>query len=284
MTGRPLRFSERKRLADTGSLGDLSWEEVPAALRNAVKLYVDDRRDRVNTGPRVYFTRDLAIELGQHFGDSDLNRALSAGVDEFLDAVEILVEVGARHYTHSTAYSTVSEVLMPSGSEDINHLFDRHRFGYRLARGEIQQIGSPVLSEVIVGPALLAVQRPGWEHVERSFREAVLHQRRSDEGADALTSAASAVESALKAAGYKGATMGDLASAYRRSPPGAGFSPAFGERVVDLLVQLVAWRSESGDAHGKAPGAAATPPKGLVDLAIHWAGAFIVYLADATNS
>ena len=32
---RRLRYSERKRLTETGSLGDLT-EEVPTALRNAV--------------------------------------------------------------------------------------------------------------------------------------------------------------------------------------------------------------------------------------------------------
>jgi Abortive infection C-terminus len=55
------------------------------------------------------------------------------------------------------------------------------------------------------------------------------------------------------------------------------------ERLTELLLQLMAWRSHSGDAHGKGPGATA-PPRELADLAIHWAGAFIVYLAESQSS
>ena len=69
------------------------------------------------------------------------------------------------------------EEPLPEAEQKINDLFDRHRFGFRLEAGEIRKIGSPVLDEVVVGPALLAAQRTGWDEVERSFREAIQHQR-----------------------------------------------------------------------------------------------------------
>jgi len=118
--------------------------------------------------------------------------------------------------------------------------------------------------------------------VQGTYRDALLHQRRIHEQRQALTAANSAVEAALKAAGFKGATLGALAKSFRASPLATGFSPAIAEHVVELPQQLMAWRSEAGSAHGKSPGAQ-DPPPGLVTLAIHWAGAFIVYLADATN-
>jgi hypothetical protein len=140
-------------------------------------------------------------------------------------------------------------------------------------------VGSPALAEVIVGPALLAVQRPGWEEVERSYREAISHQRgASDERDDALTAA---VEAALKAAGYKGANLGPLAADFKAR------GPVFELRDVPaalnpLLQRSGAIRHGHGDAHGKAPGAGEVP-QALADLAIHWAGAFIVYLAEVTE-
>ena len=59
------------------------------------------------------------------------------------------------------------------------------------------------------------------------------------------------------------------------------------EGVPDALDKLLK-RSQSvrdslSDAHGRDPGTEEVPPE-VVDLAIHWTGAFIVYLADATAS
>jgi hypothetical protein len=156
-------------------------------------------------------------------------------------------------------------------------MFDRHRFGFRLENGKAQPISSPLLDVEVMGPALLTSTRPGWEQVERSFREAIQHQRRSDEWHESLTAATAAVEAALKAAGYSGATLGDLARAFRASPVAKGYSPKIAEDLTDLLEQLMAWRSHSGSAHGKAPGSD-EPPAELVALAIHWAGSFIAYL------
>jgi Abortive infection C-terminus len=54
--------------------------------------------------------------------------------------------------------------------------------------------------------------------------------------------------------------------------------------VPDMLDRLLkrsgALRNTMSDSHGKASGAPQVPQE-LVDLAIHWAGAFIVYLSRA---
>jgi hypothetical protein len=232
---------------------------------------------------RVDFRAALASELGRFFGDTSLDNALKQDAEGFLDTVEIVAELASQVYSYSTFRGSTSIArVLEDPDELFNDLFDRHRFGYRMESGRAVQIGSPLLTSEIVGPALLATQREGWEHVDRSFREAVEHQRREDELGDALTAAAAAVEAALKAAGYVGATLGDLSKSYAGHPPEPGFSPKFAEQIANLLTQLMAWRSHSGSAHGKPPGADGSPPPRLVALAIHWAGAFIVYLADAT--
>jgi hypothetical protein len=202
--------------------------------------------------------------------------------DEFLDFIEILAESsGVKRQIPKTPRGN-SAIAVPQSGSKINELFERHRFGYRLENGEIRKIGSPVLDEEIVGPALLAVRRPGWEEVEKSFREAIQHQRGgADENDDALTSANAAVEAALKATGFKGANLGPLTKDFKKS----SYIPAELKGVPEALDALIgrsgALRSSHGDAHGKAAGAVPVP-QALVDLAIHWAGAFIVYLSEGT--
>lgn len=202
-------------------------------------------------------------------------------VDSFLDFIEIFSEEAARRHLYSDGSGSCP---LPGAPEIVNALFDRHRFGYRLHEGQIVKVGSPALDEVVIGPALLAVKRLGWEEVERSFREAIDHQRGGvDENDDALTSANAAIEAALKAAGFKGANLGPLTKDFKKSP----YVPAELKGVPEALDALIgrsgALRSSHGDAHGKAAGAAQVP-QALVDLAIHWAGAFIVYLGEAVSA
>lgn len=292
MPDRHLRFSERKALAESGSLGDLR-NDVPDQLRNAIALYLHYARARVPRDVQVAFDGSLGDQLGRHFGDADLNTGLLRPLpDEFLDVVEILVQEGERQRIHTTfrrgAMQRSAVSFAPTIEADFNALFDRHRFGYRVEDGAALPISSPLLDVELVGPALLAVAKPGWEQAERSYKEALSHQRRADEHRLALTAATAAVEAALKAAGYSGATLGDLARSFRQSPVASGYSPRVVEYLVELLEQLMAWRSHSGSAHGGAPGAEDPPPE-LAALAIHWAGAFISYLGsiprvDATQT
>ena len=281
MTERRLRFSERKKLAETGSLGDLD-EGASQTVRSAIWLYLQHARARANGDVRSAFDAAFADALGRHFGNSDLAQVwMMPDAADFLDILEFMLEEGMNPRTYRVpfrgSYNSYSAQCLPTVERDLNDLFDRHRFAYRIAGGEIRPISSPLLDAEVVGPALLAVSRRGWEQVERSYREAILHQRRSGEWHEALTAAAAAVEAALKAAGYKGATLGDLGRSFRNSPVASGYSPAIAEHLSELLEQLMAWRSHSGSAHGKAPGTE-DPPQELVALAVHWAGSFIAYL------
>jgi hypothetical protein len=274
-----LRYSDRRRLAETGGLGDLLHEEVPDGLALAIRVVVEGADERV-TEP---FRTALNNELMEHFGVGQRWGSFYSGgenVDAFIDAVEILAEVAAegvfvndRSGRRGSTYTPVPDV-----EERINRAFQRFRFGYRIEGGKVRKIGSPALEETVVGPALLAVQRPGWEEAERSYREAIEHQR-AGETDDALTAANAAVEAALKAAGLDGGTLKELARSFKS----AGYVPRYLENVPDLLEDLLdrlhAMRSQAGDAHGRAPGAA-DPEAALADLAVHLAGSFIVYLAD----
>jgi hypothetical protein len=139
-----------------------------------------------------------------------------------------------------------------TAEDELNDLFERHRFGYRIENGDVRRIGSPLLGETVVGPALLAIQAAGWEEVERTYREAVAHQRGGeDERDDALTSANAAVEAALKAVGLQGDRLGSLSKSFRNSNLVPSELKGVPEALDALLKRQEALRSNHGDAHGK---------------------------------
>lgn len=285
---RRLRYSERKLLVEQGGLGDFEHETVPEPLRNAVWHLLNERSERGVGGAWIREVRGLCV---RHFGWPnetffEFNVRKAESVEGFLDLLEIAVEVGQKPYMWSPPGPRSSFGPKPqrvkgfaNAEEELNALFERHRFGYRILEGEAQRIGSPALVEGVVGPALFAAKRPGWEEVERAYREAVGHQRGGpDERDDALTAANAAVEAALKAVGLKGDRLSALAKSLRGSVFIPGELRGVPEALDVLLKRQEAIRSNHGDAHGKSP-ESPTVPQAMADLAVHWAGAFIVYLA-----
>jgi hypothetical protein len=114
--------------------------------------------------------------LVEHLGRANSTYAtliLELDIPAFLDLVEVLVEECERPHRYSVpsmnggrlAYRPQHAAAIPDFRRKFNDLADRHRLGYRLENGEIQRIGSPALSEVVVGPAVLVTQQPGWEQV-----------------------------------------------------------------------------------------------------------------------
>jgi hypothetical protein len=210
------------------------------------------------------------------------SQILDLSAADFLDFLEILLDECLKPRGGSHRVRPVP--TMSGATTRFNEAFERHRFGYRIEESEIRKIGSPALDVEVVGPTLLALQRVGYEEAERSFQEALRHQRAgSDENDDALTAANAAVEAAMKAAGFKGANLGPLAKDFKKSNYVPSELKGVPEALDTLLGRSGALRSSYGDSHGKSAGAEPVP-QALVDLAIHWAGAFIVYLADSEPS
>jgi hypothetical protein len=285
MSTRKLRYSERRRLAEEGTLGDYAHEDAPGSFRNALAYLIYEPRFEARTNMITALQEECRLHFGWAGDETPASFALRAPVDDLLDFVEILIDLcTTRTFRRTTGYNQYAATRVLSDVEArVNDLCDRHRFGFRFEAGEAHKIGSPALDTEVVGPTLLAVQRAGWEQVERSFREALDHQR-GGETDDALTAAHAAVESALKAVGLSG-QFGTMAREFRASDLVPSYLKAIPEALDSLLTLLArsnAIRSSEGDAHGKPPGAPDVPPE-LAALAIHWAGAFIVYLSEATR-
>jgi hypothetical protein len=264
MGERRLTYTERLRLEADGTLGDYVHEDMPVELRRALRhLLVHDTRSAFRSFRNA--TMGEARKYTEWAHAWSIDDLLAVGnVDYVLEMLELAVEANQR----APAFVNLEDQL--------NKLFDRWRFGFKIVDGLVQRIDSPVLSVEITGPALLAVTRPGWGQAEKSFHDALDHRRAGEIG-DALTAANAAVEAALKAAGFKGNTLGDLSADFKNSPHIAGYGRDLANNLTTLLNRLMGWRSVEGDAHGKEPGAG-EPPEELAALAIHWAGAFIVYL------
>jgi hypothetical protein len=278
---RKLLYSERKALAETGTLGPLTDKPTPALVRAITHLAEEGSGFHIGLRFKREVDRVGRLYLGWAPAET-LNIALfRAKGDAFLDLVEVIVEKGGLTSRHpGTGYTTAA---IPQAGQQMNDLFERYRFGYKIEDGEIRKIGSPALDEVVVGPALMAVKRPGWQEAERSFKEAIQHQRGGPaENDDALTAANAALESAMKAAGFKGDRLSTLAKSFRNSDHVPSELKGVPEALDTLLKRSGAIRDSHSDSHGKAPGADPVPQE-LVDLAIHWAGAFIVFLSEAVD-
>jgi hypothetical protein len=287
-----LRYSDRQRVAEQGSLGPLEYDAVPPPLRKALASIYENAAHQGLVGKK--FDDRMRAACEQHFGRTfywstsstatigGFLQSQSTPVEDVLDVVEILAEEAAMPWSYEVGGRNRTFRADEEIEAHVNAAFVRHRFGYRLSNGEVRRIGSPAMDEAVVGPALLATSRPGWEQVDRSYRDALHHRRGGpEEGGAAITDAHAALEAAMKAAGVSGDTLAALAKSFRNS----GLVLPQLEGVPDALDKLLK-RSQSirdslSDAHGRDPGTEEVPPE-VVDLAIHWTGAFIVYLADAT--
>jgi hypothetical protein len=281
-------------MAEDGVLGPLDFETVPDSLRLALtNIYQTAARSRLAGG---HFDTLLTAQCTQHFGKhfygvnssaygvSEFlqSKYSPASVDDVLDFVEMMAEEAVKTWVNIQGES-VSVQADADIEQHVNRAFVRHRFGFQLENGQIRRIGSPALDESVVGPALLALSRPGWEAADKSFRDALRHRRGGvDERDGAVTDAHAALEAAMKAAGLSGDRLSSLAKSFRNS----GLVPPQLEGVPDALDMLLkrssAIRDPLGDVHGKHPDNMQVPD-GIVDLIIHWTGAFIVFLADATR-
>jgi hypothetical protein len=240
------------------------------------------------------FDQRVTAQCTQHFGKQFWNVKSSAfGVADFvtskytaindvLDVVEIIAKEATTEWTYNKEGATRNLRADPEVETNLNRAFVRHRFGFRISNGEVRRIGAPALDEAIIGPALIAFSRPGWEAGDRSFRDALHHRRGGpDERDAAITDAHAALEAAMKAAGLSGDRLSTLAKSFRNSGIVLPQLEGVPDALDSLLKRSSAIRDSLGDAHGKPPGAQPVPD-GIVDLAIHWTGAFIVYLSEAS--
>ena len=140
---RKLRYSERKAVAEQGGLGPLTDEPV-SQLRNAlIYLYIE----AVKSARGDDFKTAMEGACVKHFGwtgDTQITQVLrnpGGGIEVYLDLIEIFCEQAMTEWLVYTAVIEYKVTALQDAEGELNDLFDRHRFGYRLQDGEIVKIG-----------------------------------------------------------------------------------------------------------------------------------------------
>ncbi len=131
---------------------------------------------------------------------------------------------------------------------EINRVLAEDRIAFEYINGEMVPFASRELHVEVVQPVLRLLASPGWERVEKSYRDA-LSQLARGEGANAITDAGTSLQEALSHLGAEGNQIGDLATSARKKGIIASHDiPLF--QTIDKACRWVsADRSNVGDAH-----------------------------------
>ena len=128
--------------------------------------------------------------------------------------------------------------------------------------------------EVVVPALTLLHGRSRFRAAEKQYREA-LDELAKGTWADAITDANAAVEVVARTIlGYQQGQLPAMLQELRKK--GLFGDPQEGrlKKVVDGFAELADIRNKEGDAHGN------SSDRGTAWLAVHWAGALIVYLVE----
>jgi hypothetical protein len=211
-----LRYSDRKRVAETGGLGLEEYDRVTTPLRNAVSSVWEEGRKNGNVG--AHFSTKLDAHYCQHLGRSGeipvwTFLTSDPPVEEFLDFIEILAEEADKIWTYPEGAARLSrrraapQPHLPASSV---RLPSRERpgatgrvTGARRVRGGAGASGRP--------PARMGARRA---ELPRSSSAPAWRTGRARRCADGGYGGARA---ALKAAGVNGDRLSTLAKSLRNS-------------------------------------------------------------------
>lgn len=225
-------------------------DDVPETLIVAVKHLYDTIPGRTGLPPSR-IRREIVNRCVAHFGvpaDQVVANVLFGGdAGRFIDFSEILVEVGQENFRVFSGQRHTFVLPIPAIGSTLNDLFERHRFGFRIEDGNARRLTSPLLEQEVVGPSLFAAKRAGWDKVDDDYREALIHQRGGEIGL-AMNSAHAAAESALKALGFKGASLSDLMREFRKSDIARPYLSSGLDQLMGVISKLTPLRGE-GEAH-----------------------------------
>ncbi len=202
----------------------------------------------------------------------------TATTSQVMDVIDAVIHVFADQMTVPELQNYALNAAS-SFAETISKRMKQHKLAYDLVEFKVVEKRSEELHAEVVAPALTLLHgRRRFADAERQYRDA-LDELANDNWADAITDASSAVENVLRVIlGLSQGTLADLLGHARLRGLFGDPQAARLKKVVAGFTALADMRNEESDAHGNISDDA------TAWLALHWAGALIVYFVQRAES
>jgi hypothetical protein len=272
-------------------------DEAPSEFRQQL-VYAINRAASWPVGPDYevrnlhrYLIQEIRQYLREEYGVARLAAATddpgvdlavfienSASTPQVMDVIDAVIHVFAEQMTtpalHDYAVNAASNF-----AATISKRMKQHKLSYDLVEFKVVEKRSEELHTQAVAPALTLLHgRSRFTDAERQYRDA-LNELADGNWADAITDASAAVENVLRTIlGLSQGTLADLLGQARIRGLFGNPQAARLRKVVTGFTALADMRNEESDAHGNSSDSATGW------LALHWAGALIVYLVQRAES
>ena len=202
----------------------------------------------------------------------------SATTSQVMDAIDAVIHVFAEQM-NAPALRDCAVNAASSFADTISKRMKQHKLAYDVVEFKVVEKRSEELHTHVVAPALTLLHgRSRFTDAERQYGDA-LDELADGNWADAITDASSAVENVLRIIlGLSQGTLADLLGQARIRGLFGNPQAARLKKVVTGFTALADMRNEESDAHGN------TSDSATAWLALHWAGALIVYLVQRAES
>jgi hypothetical protein len=291
-------FSKRKRAAEEaaarakGELVDYLIREAPDEFRFQVWYSVE----RGATSPSVYgdttgppvlswLHRHLLDEYGYgrlspSYRGSDWKVDLRAFVLQDATTQQLMDVVDAAPLAFEAVFDR-SEAVTRSLEfyETVRRRMREHKLAYDIAEFQVVEKDAEELHQEVVGPALTLLHgRKRFSQAEKQYR-AALDELAQANWADAITDANAAVEVVLRTIlGYEQGQLPSLLHEGRKRGLFGDPQESRLRKVVEGFTALADVRDKESDAHGK------DTDRATAWLAVHWAGALVLYLVEQAEA
>ena len=202
----------------------------------------------------------------------------TATTPQVMDVVDAVIQVFADQAT-TPGLRDCAVNAISSFADTVSKRMKQHKLSYDLVEFKVVEKRSEELHTEVVAPAFTLLHgRSRFAGAERQYRDA-LDELADGNWADAVTDASSAVENVLRVIlGFSQGSLADLLGQARKRGLFGDPQAARIKKVVDGFTALADIRNQESDAHGN------TSDEATAWLAVHWAGALIVYLVQRAES
>jgi hypothetical protein len=244
-------------------------------VRNLNRALIDRITDHLREEYGRPYLAIAADKNGADLGSFIVERATTP---ELMDVIDAVIDVFLAEGQSAALRSYAADGLARF-ADTVSRRMKQHKLAYDLVELQVVEKRSEELHQATVAPALTLLHgRPRFAEAERQYRDA-LDELADGKWADAVTDASAAVENLLRAIlGLRHGALADLLGQGRLRGLFGDAQSARIKKVIGGFTALADVRNEESDAHGNQ-----TDPA-TAWLAVHWAGALIVYLVQRSEA